>query len=164
MSVTFTAPVDQVTLVYRLTCDDRTVLGEYAGYQNAYLEAQVHALVCTQDLCQGYGAEVDQVIPEGDPVPLNVSNRNAMDILAALGFQVLTEDGPNLEGEEDAGTFLARVDIALALAPVDPGLVEVVVGNATDCGREPGYLQDRLLALRELALACQRAGLPVIWS
>ncbi len=174
MSVTFAAETTSAADArqFELTCSTGAVLGTWTGYANAYAEAQAHGLLCTDDLCQGYGADVDEVHADGEPVPVNVNNRNAITILTALGYPVELED-PELLGEADAADFLARVDLADALAPVSPAIEEVAYqdGNTgrpgaqvVECGRREGYLQDVLPALRALAVACQAAGLRVTWG
>jgi len=169
MSITFAAmdTNDVDTRVFAVTCEVDGNLGEFVGYANAYVEAQAHDLICTSDLCRGYGADVDEVFADGDPVPVNVANRNAIDLLSALGYPVDLDD-PDMFGDEDAAAFLGRVEVALALAPADNGLVEVTwsTGGAVniDCARRPGYLQGRLSDLRDLALACQRSGQRVMWG
>jgi hypothetical protein len=171
MSVTFEAAstADMTDeRVFRLTCSgDEQPIGEFVGYGNAYLEAQAHGLICADTLCAGYGADLEEIHADGAPVPVNVNNRNAMDLLAVLGYPVaLDPEERDLAGVDDAAAFLARVEVALALAPADPGLPTIAYrdgATVTDCGRRPGYLQERLAGLRDLALACQAAGARVAW-
>ena len=170
MSVTFTAE-DTSTVdarLYRVTCESGADLGEYTGYGNAYAEARAHGLLCTEDLCQGYGADVDRVYPAGEPTSINVCNRNGVDVLRALGYVVdLVE--PELCGSADAEAFLGRVELALGVGVNDAALPEIAWrgdGGATyvDGARRQGYLSERLTQLRELALACRARGLRVTWG
>jgi hypothetical protein len=184
MSVTFAAELaaDAADMrVFTVACDtDGQVIGEFTGYANAYGQAQAHGLLCT-GLCAEYGADVDEVHAAGDPVPVNVSSRNAVDLLVVLGYDVALRPAPDavlglaevtagLEGEADAEAFLGRVELALGLGVDDAALPAVQWrgenGGArhTDCGRAAGYLAGRLLQLRELALACRARGVRVVWN
>lgn len=99
-----------------------------------------------------------------DAPEMNVSNGNAMDVLMALGF-----DAEAYCGSEDSETFHARVLVALAENRIDAGLPTFTDGgngSATivHCGREAGYVTDkleRLLVIAEFALA---NGQNVQWS
>lgn len=169
MSVTFapeiTSTVDDRT--FEIVCEDATVICERTGYSNAYAEAQAHSLICDIDLCDEYGAEVREVFADGQPVPVNVANRNAMDVLAVLGYPIDLEE-PDLYGEATADDFLARVTLAAAMEP-EGGLTEVAfkgAGGATwiDCARRDGYLVEVLAELRTLAEACRRQGARIVWG
>jgi hypothetical protein len=114
---------------------------------------------------------------------VNVSNTNAVHLLGLLG---LTGDGtaladreadplavPEVElvGEADAGDFLGRVLIALAVNPADAGTATISSGGPgtgtalmVDCGRRAGYSEDRLGELRTVAEAARAAGRTVAWS
>jgi hypothetical protein len=164
MSVTF-APeaTGPDTRVFAVTCSDGQPVGEFVGYSLAYAEAQAHGLVCGDYLCQGYGADVVEQYADGEPVPVNVTNANAVAVLGALGYTVDAE-WTNLCGDADADAFLGRVELALAIAPADEGVRVLTVENYTDCGRAAGYVQARLAELRALALACRTAGARVVWG
>ena len=54
--------------------------------------------------------------------------------------------------------------VALALHPADEGVPwHTASTNVIDCGRRPGYLHDRLTALREVALHAQSSRRRVDW-
>jgi hypothetical protein len=187
MSVTFSAednsPAD--TTQWELYCDASGTdirLGDvWTGYRNAAAEADAHGLLC--GACEGYGAQLREVHADGAPVPLNVNNRNAHDLLAALGYLGEPLDdaagllgGPvyDLCGADDARAFRDRVELALGVTrPADAGLPALTYRGGTpaapgatvyDCGREPGYLTGRLEQLRELASRCVAAGVRVTWA
>lgn len=86
---------------------------------------------------------------------INMSNANAAFVLDALGFAEDVQAG-DLCGELPAQDFLGRVLTAFGLAPVDEGVpAHRVEANFIECGRRPGYLQERLVQLQELAeVAC----------
>lgn len=171
MSVTFAAEVTTTadTRVFAVKCDDGQTIGEYVGYTLAYGEAQAHSLVCGNDMCQGYGADLFEIFADGQPVPVNAANRNAQDILAVLGYTVIVDGDAELFGDSDADAFLGRVELALGLTPADEGLTEIVYqedGGATfvDCARHAGYLQEKLADLRALALACKATHARIVWG
>lgn len=97
---------------------------------------------------------------------LNVSNRNAVRLLALLGYDRETcEDNC---GSDDAEAFLGRVLVALSLVDVStadrvgtPGHWE---GRIYEGGHYPGYFQDRLEELEEVAQAARRRGTEVTWG
>ncbi len=170
MSVTFTAEIDPTAVrSFRLSCEDGTDIGLYSGYSNAYSEAAAHGLVCLHSLCQQYGADIDEIT---DVPSMNVTNANAYPILAALGYTVDLEE-PELIGDADASDMLARIDIALALAPVDPGTdtLEYQDGDTdrpaaivTEYGRPAGYTQTKLRELRTIAVYCISGSRKVVWG
>jgi hypothetical protein len=172
MSITFAAEITGTddARVFEVRCDDGSMIGEFVGYANAYGEAQAHALVCTLSLCQGYGADMDEVFADDAPVPVNVHNANAVVLLDALGYAPAEHDAsdpfdvPDLAGDAGAADFLGRVELALGLAPVDAGRPATQDARWLTGARRPGYLQDRLAELRNLALACQRSGARVTWA
>lgn len=90
----------------------------------------------------------------GQAPHVNLTNINAVGVLELLGY---AHDGEvELCGSCGADEFEGRVLTALALAPVDAGVPAhetVGGGGATvvECGRRPGYNQDILERLRELA-------------
>lgn len=170
MSVTFTAATTtpDAVRVFKLTCEVTGVMGEWTGYGNAYSEAHAHALVCVNNLCRDYGADVDEVTDL--PVEINMANGNARRVLDVLGIPV---DDDDMYGEEDAAVFLGRVLLALALAPHDEGMPAYAMqsgeglfrgGRQIHCGREAGDLQRRLERLREFAEDCRARSLTIQWS
>jgi hypothetical protein len=100
------------------------------------------------------------------------SQANAIHLLMVLGFDVTPDD--ELIGEAPADDFLGRVLTALATEPWDegvapvegPGLLlgRIPVKHMIDCGRRPGYVQDAMEDLREVAEAAQRLGRAVAWE
>lgn len=105
----------------------------------------------------GYIAQTETIIESGD---VNMANANAAFVLDSLGLP--TDD---LSGGLPADDFLGRVLMALAIAPEDEGRPGYQVAERLfDCGRRPGYLQDQLGALRELAEQCTPLGAEVAWA
>lgn len=95
-----------------------------------------------------------------EDLEVNMSNSNAHRVCQALGIEL----DPDWCGNSDAEVFLGRVLLALALSPADEGIPahEIPFGvpgrpawtgqaRFIECGHAPGYLQDRLAQLRELA-------------
>lgn len=174
MSVTFAAAItaDADTRVFAVTCSDGGKIGEFVGYGLAYAEAQAHGLLCADDLCQDYGADVDQIHSDLDPEGVNMNNRNAMDVLRALG---LLPDADDLCGAMEARKFVDLVGAALAVGVHDPALPTIdatgigfmgadFAGRSVDFGREGGYITEKLRALLTLGEACVRLGAEVTWG
>ena len=108
-----------------------------------------------------------------------VVESHSLDASGALTW-ALTGTGPGDDaplpmwtGEEDATGFLGRVLTALGLAPDDAGIPATSTtrvlpsGGETflvDCGRRPGYLQEKLALLREVADYAITNDLRVAWS
>lgn len=174
MSVTFSAEITAVDVrVFRVTCEDGTILGEFTGRANAQSEANTHGLVCSDSLCRGYGADVDEIETGATPLTVNVSNRNALDILRAFGRCPAIGDAPC--GEIDAAELITLIDAALTVGVADNALVTIDGGSSglgvldggmrvVDCGREAGYVSGRLTELRALAIKCLAIGARVYWG
>lgn len=158
MSVTFTAEIGDI-VGYRATC----VCGESGPLAASWEEARDSDVdvPCTDpaECSLLYGIYVEAV--EARPSPaINASNVNARAILGTLG--VLEED---LCGSMDADDFAGRVLLARALV-ADAGVAPTVHlgGRYVDCGRAPGYLDERLMQLAELAEFAVGTGRNVVWS
>lgn len=99
-----------------------------------------------------FNADLLVSIPEAEHLEVNVSSSNAVVLCDALGIN-LAEEG--WCGSLPAGDFLGRVLLALAIQPADEGIPahELPTGGVrwVECGRRPGYIQDRLAQLHELA-------------
>ena len=92
-----------------------------------------------------------------DELSVNMANANAAVVLDALGFAEDVAAG-DLCGSVPAQDFLGRVLTGFGLAPTDPGrpATEDIGEHGArfiDCGRAPGYVQDRLGQLQALAEA-----------
>ncbi|MEW1938793.1 hypothetical protein AB0331_15650 [Dietzia maris] len=114
------------------------------------------------------GYFVEAVTTDLDHAPrINISNINAVGVLELLGY---AEDGEvDLCGSCGAEEFEGRVLTALALAPADAGVPAYETaraGGATvvECGRRPGYHQDILGRLHELATWSRDRQRTVCWS
>lgn len=91
--------------------------------------------------------------PEAEELEINMSSSNAAVVCGALGID-LAEEG--WCGSLPAEDFLGRVLMALAIQPSDEGVPardDTVPGQVRwiECGRRPGYIQERLAQLHELA-------------
>ena len=110
-------------------------------------------------------ADVLASIPEAEELEINMSNSNAVLVCESLGIN-LEEEG--WCGSLPAQDFLGRVLVALAVSPADEGMPSHDLQPGDDAGplfgivreggpriiqgaRRPGYLQERLGQLRELA-------------
>lgn len=95
-----------------------------------------------------------------------MSNANACEIFSYLGIE-LSEDG--WCGTMDARTFLAKVLVALAMAPEDNGRETYEESTGTGarviyCGRYPQYTQIKLDALRKLAILAKDNNRVLVWA
>lgn len=151
MSVTFSPEFASATddRTFALICEasggEETVF-ETVGYSDAYFEAQAHGLTC--ETCAGYGAEVREINAEPS---MNLANRNAMDVLALLGYVVDLED-PDLCGTAEPADFLARITLARGMQPDGPA---VYIDS---------YLMDRLADLWEVATYAAEHGRRITWG
>lgn len=115
----------------------------------------------TRTFCAEFNADVLRDVPAADELSVNMSNANAATVCATLGVDL--EDW-GWCGSLTAEDFLGRVLVALAIQPADEGVPahEVPFGvpgrpawtgeaRFIECGRAPGYIQERLGQLRELA-------------
>lgn len=174
MSVTFAAEITSAadTRQFDVVCEDGQIIGRYTGYSLAYGESQAHSLVCTNDLCQGYGADVDEVHDADNPQVVNMNNRNAMDVLRAVG---LLPNADDLCGAMDARQFVDLIGTALAVGVRDAALPTIdatgigflgaeFAGRSIDFGREAGYITGKLRALLTLGEECLRLGVRVTWG
>ncbi len=162
MSITFAAAIIATDIdVFRLTCESGEVLGEFVGHTNAYTEGDLHALICADTLCQQYGPEILPLPAAEGLDEVTMATDNALDVLAVLGLP-----GQH-EGEIPAALLLDRIDTASAIGFDDAerpeGLAYGPLGVMTTAARRPGYLSERLAALRTLAHACATADRTVVW-
>ncbi|MBP2371681.1 hypothetical protein [Pseudonocardia parietis] len=157
----------------------------FADYDAAVAGLADHLRFCTDPYCGdpvAYGAFVVVHYSTDQEPSLEVSSVNARLLLRALGLAAelgaddvrepapggapppLPEEPNPLIGSLTAEQMLGRVELALALAPPDPGLPARDL-NATnyDFGRVEGYLQDRLAHLREIALYAREHQRDVVW-
>lgn len=106
----------------------------------------------TRTFCAQLSADVLMSVPAAEHLEVNMSNSNAAVVCDALGIN-LEEEG--WCGSVPAENFLGRVLVALAIQPSDEGIPshELPTGGVRwiECGRRPGYTQDRLAQLHALA-------------
>ena len=179
MSVTFSTESSPI-LGYRIICVACGAGGPAFQTHKAALEwlrdkmasvAEFTLRSCTGDWCEMDSLFIDAI--EEDPAPApNFANANAVHILQTLGLAP-TPLNPETQdeiwcGEVEADDFHGRVLMAIAVAPRDDGVPpHEVLGSAAhviDCGRRPGYTQEALTALRELAEFASDRGRNIIWA
>jgi hypothetical protein len=95
---------------------------------------------------------------------VNMSNSNAAMVAEALGFSL----DPDWCGEMGGADFQGRVLLALAISPADEGMPSYEHAGPgarmIEGARRPGYLQERLGQLHELASFAVETGVEVWWS
>lgn len=116
--------------------------------------------------CLHFGVFIEARFEEEAP-EVNLANTNARMVLDALGLA--PEPDGEIVGTCTAQDFLGRVLVATAVAPEDPGMPATEqsgLGGArlVDCGRAPGYVQDRLDALREVAEWAASRDRSITWA
>lgn len=137
-----------------------------------YRQAPVVLEGCTDDLCPVYGPILTEVQGEGEVPCVNMANSNAVEVLDALGLIERDSTGSIIEREQmlSGQDFLGRIMLAEALAPVSAHRPSMTVpsdgsgATMVHCARREGYLQDRLVALREVAEWAIKHGQQVTWS
>lgn len=106
-------------------------------------------------------------VPQDDEgwseLDVNLSNSNAAMVAATLGISM----DPDWSGEMEARDFQGRVLMALAISPADEGMPAYDVPGSgarmIEAGRRPGYLQERLGQLHQLAQWAVDHGALVWW-
>lgn len=184
MSVTFFT--DAPLIGYRVECGDGQPVDTRIWpftMTKADIDA-AHLETCLDVMCHDYGGGIVEPVHAVDVPAVNVSNSNALFILGLLGYvdtmgadveyladtehtPELVPECPEIAGEDTAEAFLGRVVMALALAPEDAGVPAYTVGGGTnviDCGRRPGYSQDVLTLLHDLAEIAHDHNWPVRWA
>lgn len=173
MSVTFRAEPNELSFVafdYRLGCTsvvpgDRRI---FTTYSEAVAGLATHSELCTDPFCDQNTPFVLARTAADDEPTIETSSVNGRLLLRALGLvpelgAEAVNTGPvddhmdmggsdDLVGVCDSAELLDRIEVALALHLADLGVPwHTVSTNVIDCGRRPGYLPDRLTALREVA-------------
>jgi hypothetical protein len=166
MSVTISPATHEFPQDWGVTCygsDEPVWIGGAADYQGALALRASHLEECSE--CIAYGCYTS-ARPIGYEVPeINMANRNAADLLACLGVQ--GEDW--YCGSMQASDFHARLTLALGLVHtvdegIAPGPTATILGQGYDCGRAPGYLEERLLRLVPVAEFALEHGVEVSWG
>ena len=114
---------------------------------------------CTRRFCAEFNADLLVACPEAEELEINMSNANAAVVCGALGIDLAAEGWCGSLPAED---FLGRVLVALAIQPADEGIPShelprehngpfPVGPRIVECGRRPGYIQERLAQLHALA-------------
>lgn len=117
--------------------------------------------------------DADWFFDSGEVPTMNLANGNAASVLGALNL-VSAERGmdrdpfntDDLGGFADAEQILGAAQLYLALEPQDAGLVPHALnerGTFIDAGRRPGYLQEKLQRLVEIATWARNHGRRVEW-
>ena len=110
----------------------------------------------------GEGAISHAVDSLGMLPSVNMANLNAGDVLDALGI-----DRDDISGSMPARDFLGRILMALAAAPESAPIPAHTMGGSTNfirCERAPGYVQDRLRDLHEVAEFAIAHDRPITWA
>lgn len=158
MSVTFRAAQPPVAWEINTWCD--TTVPDVADRDDATTTARLHALGCTECAEQG-GAHM---WPVEAIEPVQMSNGNAAEVLAVLGYPA-----DELAGAADPQELAGRALIARAMldeSPERPSETIRNTGGATiiNLGRDAGYINRRVDEILTLAQAAAEAGVDVHWG
>lgn len=168
MSVSFYADLTPV-VGYRIECFCGAKLSEiYKNYNDAAAKIDLVELDC--DCGDNFGYHANAVHEGVNSDEINVSNSNSVSILEVLGL--MTQDDEFCDvccGSMNAEDFLGRVLMALAVAPESAERVSEQTmfasgGMYVQCGRPAGYVQSKLLRLKEVAEFAIQHDREVIWS
>jgi hypothetical protein len=155
LSVTFAAEQDTVQFQLTCSCGEVKLSQVFDTYQEAMDVYPSVVSTCDDEYCRAWPVRAEAVT--ADELELNLSNANAYYVLDSLGLE-------DLCGSLSAEDFLGRILLAEAIAPKDEGMPAYTEGILTHCGREEGYLGDKLALLREIASQAHSKGLQVVWA
>lgn len=172
MSITFNVNRPRIQIGHAVTC---YAYGPENNWRGPVLDNATDA-VTDHDLAHVGNDDCDTpdatihcypVYDTDSDLSVTMSNVNGLRVLEVLGFD--SEDGIPYVGTCDADDFEGRVALARALTPVDAGIpVTTTVGEngptVVECGRRPGYLQDRLDTLADLAALARSHNSPISWG
>lgn len=157
MSVSFFVEMGEITS-YKVSCMCPHSTGEiFEDYENASLrlmimqEKNISLDGCNDDFCSNGGLHIEPLHDASNTSVINMSNINARDVLDSLGVNIEDE---GWAGSFDARDLMARIDIALSIAPSSAEIPTIQERNMVICGREEGYVQNRL---REILAVCEDA-------
>lgn len=150
MSVTFSVESPIVGWVSACACGEVRTTKLYASYDEVRvaIDAKTEVPVCgncsdNDDMVYASAVSLHDDAPE-----VNVSNTNAVTLLEALGLHEVYGD---LTGSLSGAEFAAKVMQARVLEPQSAGAPMPTHGIMVNCGSHPGYVQDRLESLQEVA-------------
>lgn len=117
---------------------------------------------CRRQDCACTGARVVALFgSEFDTAPtVQISASNARHLADLLGLGPDIWDVPALDPDD----LMGRVLIAQAISPIDAGVPATAAGQVIDCGRRPGWAQERLAQLHDVAAAAKQLGVRVMWA
>lgn len=160
MTVTF-SPVEAAPTAWTVQCACGDTAGTTVFTDYGVAVAARTTVVCADAFCASHTPYVNAVYADLAPT-LNVSNRNAVDLLTLLGLNLDADD--DLCGSIDASDLLGRVLIAVAVEPADAGRPSTTTGIMVDCGRPENYFEDRLDQLRTICGWAAERGVGIAWS
>lgn len=165
MSVSFFVEMGEI-FAYKVSCMCPNSDGvAFSSYDDAALhkmmleETNTPVPDCEDDYCIHSGIFVDPLHDASGTAEVNMSNLNARNVIEALGLKF---DGNG--GALDPRDLMARIDIALSIAPTSAEIPTVEYGKMTVCGRPEGYLQDRLQDLLRVCEDAVKLNRKVVWG
>lgn len=163
MSVTFSVESPVIGWVSACACGTVRTSTMYDTYTavRAAIDSEVENPHCGDCAEYGDGPYASAVTLFDEAPEVNVANMNAGTLLRTLG---LFEEGGDLSGALSGAEFATKVTQARVLEPQDVGVPAVTHGAVVECGRRPGYIQDRLDELQEIGNFAWDKGVAVTWG
>ena len=166
MSITFAPVVPNAMVRVGCPCGSKvngTIFETQQGaYRAVYVDKSMPIPACGDEYC---AASLGASFVEVEPAPyVNVSNMNAVALFDVLGWMVGSSFEDRCCGLMSSFDFMGRVLTADALSLVDAGVPATQDGIMVECGRAEGYVNARLVELREVAEYALANGFNVAWS
>lgn len=166
MPVTFFPVTGDVLTQVACSCGDvkapTLFVSHREAYKAVYETCEVARPTCDDEYCNAYPSV--SFVPVDSIPEVNVSNRNAEEILDILGYQVGETFSERCAGTVTADDFIGRVMVASGLMLSDPGVPVTQQGQIVSCGRSEGYLNERFEELLTVAEYAVANGFDITWS
>lgn len=164
MSVTFSVESPIIGWVAACACDKVRNTTMHETYAATY--AAIDSKVETPPQCQscaeyGEGPYARAVTLFDEAPQVDLTGANAGNLLRIIG---LYEEGGDMVGSLSGAEFAGRVAQARVRERMDAGVPAKQTGVMIDCGRTPGYVQERLDQLQAVGNFAWDKGVSVTWG
>lgn len=146
------------------------VVESYADFRmflEQYMASPYQLPGCEDDYCLADAPQAITLIHGEEPLSVGVAIGNQRVVLEALGY-----DGEDDFGSATADDLEGRILLALAVAPESAEKLAEVTNKGgegkgprwIDCGRDAGYVQDKLVAIQQVVAQARRLGRTITWG